>query len=90
MSRAEASSTRDVTTSEARSQVLDSDVPTVKQIMVHVISVTTVEMDIKYLRGTELHMQAPLKQNFECILLKSADAQDQPIGKRERNRQLVQ
>lgn len=66
------------------SQDLEPDIPTVAQIMVHLVSITAVSMNIKRLRGKELHMQAPLKQNFRCILQKSTDARDQPIGnKRE-------
>lgn len=35
-------------------------------------------------------MQAALKQNFQCILRKATDAQDQPIGKKMKNHKLVQ
>lgn len=34
-------------------------------------------------------MQAPAKQNFQCIPQKAADAQDQPIGKKKEKKREI-
>lgn len=42
--------------------------------------------DIKYFRERQFNMEAFLKQkNFQCLLQKATDAQDQPIGKFEKS-----